>query len=310
LLLNLEKQNQIEELPWVAAMERFRDRNASPVDLPRQAMQEIVVLTLTSFPHAILPNKLLQEIGNLAKSANIDLPLVEEVAADIFMGEFSPKYSRAAKAAAELLAGSFYSTYYAIDYTAVRDLPEKGEGAPKKTFFSRFVASADDFAEVCRKRSGVQGGSPATNGMIIEQQQILTTQNLAVLFKTFGLAETMRPQLRAMAENTFKWLCERLQIKVRGYHAFLIMVKNSAYAWRQMVFYLSLISAEERAAFLDWANSHLNAQDSNFQKAFAPAMYGLLQAGKGSPPTGDEQFLGWSEKHWLIARLRPGEKRV
>ena len=31
--------------------------------------------------------------------------------------------------------------------------------------------------------------------MVIEQQQILTTQNLAVLFDTFGLAAKLREQL-------------------------------------------------------------------------------------------------------------------
>lgn len=49
LLLDLQKQIQIEEMPWVACIERFR-------------------------------------------TAKIDLPLVEELAADIFMGAFSPRF--------------------------------------------------------------------------------------------------------------------------------------------------------------------------------------------------------------------------
>jgi hypothetical protein len=305
LLLNLEKQIQIGELPWISVIERFRDRNISPAELPTEATAEIVVLAVTSFPHAVLPNKLLQEIRNLTKSAGIELPLVEEVAADIFMGAFSPKYTRAAKVAAELLAGTTYANYYDIDYAEVRELPDRTQGEPgKRTFFSGITTPVDEFAEMCRKRAGVQGGSTAANGMIIEQQQVLTTQNLAVVFQTFGLTEKLRPQLRMLAESVFKRICERLQVKARGYHAWLIMMKNSAYAWRQMIFYISLIPPEERAVFLQYANNHFNAQPREFQTAFAPAMEGLIQAAKGSRVSDDgRRFLGWSKDHWLIAGL-------
>ena len=92
LLLNLEKQVQVEELPWVAKIERFRSESLSSQELARQTLEEVTVLTLTSFPHAIFPNKLLQELRALVKSANLDIPLVDELAADIFMGKFSGKF--------------------------------------------------------------------------------------------------------------------------------------------------------------------------------------------------------------------------
>ena len=88
LLLNLEKQIEIEELPWVAAIDRFRSENLSSRELARQTLHEVTLLTITSFPHAILPNKLLQELRALAKGADLTIPLVDEVAADIFMGSF------------------------------------------------------------------------------------------------------------------------------------------------------------------------------------------------------------------------------
>ena len=59
LLLNLQKQIQVEELPWVAAIERFRSDSLSSRELARQTLEEVTILTLTSFPQAILPNKLL-----------------------------------------------------------------------------------------------------------------------------------------------------------------------------------------------------------------------------------------------------------
>ncbi|HUE84108.1 MAG TPA: hypothetical protein VMM84_18540 [Pyrinomonadaceae bacterium] len=68
-------------------IDRFRTESLSSRDLSRQALEEVTLLTGTSFPHAIIPNKLLQELRALVKGAGLDIPLVDEVAADIFMGE-------------------------------------------------------------------------------------------------------------------------------------------------------------------------------------------------------------------------------
>jgi hypothetical protein len=61
------------------------------------------MLALTAFPHALLPNPLVAEIRTLAKQAELELPLVEEVAADIFMGTFTTKWRDA-------LDGDWYDT--------------------------------------------------------------------------------------------------------------------------------------------------------------------------------------------------------
>ena len=74
LLFDLEKQVQIEELPWVAAIEGFRNENLSSRQLASQTLEEITRLTITSFPHAILPNKLLQELTGLVKTAAAGYP--------------------------------------------------------------------------------------------------------------------------------------------------------------------------------------------------------------------------------------------
>ena len=62
LLLDMQGQVKIEELPWVAAIEQFRTENLPARELARQTLEEVVGVTLVSFPHAILPNKLLQEL--------------------------------------------------------------------------------------------------------------------------------------------------------------------------------------------------------------------------------------------------------
>jgi hypothetical protein len=62
---------------------------------------------------------LVRELAALGREAGEDLPWVEELAADIFMGRFSAKYLRAAQLAGHLLADSLYARYYDIDYAAL-----------------------------------------------------------------------------------------------------------------------------------------------------------------------------------------------
>jgi hypothetical protein len=304
LLLNLEKQVQIEELPWIAALDQFREAELSSRELAQQSLREISLLTIRSFPQAILPNKLLQELRALAKSADLDLPLVEEVAADIFMGQFSNKFIEAAQRSGAMLQGSLYERYYNIDFDAVARMPLPPPQKSQRLF--RQLPPPNAFAEFCAARAGVSLGTwrPATNGMIIEQQQILTTQNLAVLFGGLQLTEVLRAELSAMAMDCFRWICQRLQMKADKWHAKLIMVKNSAYAWRQMVFYLSLASAADVGDFVRAAREHLDRQSPDFVARFGPALRGLEMAVEGRALNADpaaRRFLGWSQgPHWLL----------
>ncbi len=306
LLLNLGKQIAIEDLPWIASIDPFRSDDLTGRDLSRQTLEEVTLLTLTSFPHMIIPNKLLQELKALAKGAGIDLPLVEEVAADIFMGQFSGKFVLAARAAADMLSGTLYARYYGIDYDDVRKIREL-RGA-RSSWFSFSKPKLDPFAEYCSTRAGVEigGWNPAINGMIIEQQQILTTQNLAVLFGGLGLKMQMEGQLEDMARRCFAWICRRQQVNADKWHALLIMLKNTAYAWRQMIFFLSLLPDSRQRKFIAWTNEHLGKQNAEYCTRFRPAMHGLELAVEGRSIDGStgpdaRRFLGWSkDRHWLL----------
>jgi hypothetical protein len=310
LLLNLEKQVQIEELPWIRVIEPFRRKDLSSRDLSRQTLGEMTRLALRAFPQAIIPNKLLQEFTALAKGAEWGLPLVEELAADIFMDDFSPKFTMAAKQAAELLEGSFYARYYGLDCAAVRKLreakSEKGLGWFRKKIPNELV-------QLCSARAGVgteQGGDVARNGMVIEQAQIVTTHNLAVLFSALDLAEDLAGELPGMARRCFQWICKRLQMKSDSHHATLIALKNSAYAWRQMVFYLSHLPESELEVFLAWAEAHIGEQDERFQSRLRLALNGLVAVHRGQSlddpkvqEQGARRFLGWTRgPHWLLGK--------
>jgi len=312
LLLNMEKQIQIEELPWVAAIGPFRNDSQSSRELARRTLEEVTVLTLTSFPHAILPNKLLQELRSLVTSAGLDIPLVDELAADIFMGKFSGKFVESAWRAADLLKGSLYAAYYGIDYEEVRSIPKPKEAT--KRAWSWAMATPKEFVHLCARRAGVSLGSwrPATNGMIIEQQQILTTQNLGALYAGLNLADALGGQLGAMAKQCFEWICKRQQVRVGKPHAKLKMLKNTAYAWRQMIFFLALLPSRDVSDFLRWAEEHLDAQQSDVRQRFAPVLRGLVLVANGTsidqdPAKGLESrpFLGWSNTtHWLLADVQ------
>lgn len=306
LLLNLEKQVQIEELPWIKAIEPMRGETTQEQDRARSALIEVTTLALSSFPYAIVPNKLLQEIRALAKGAKLDLPIVDEVAADIFMGKFSDKFVAAAKKAADILNGTIYANYYRIDYPAIKALRTSQGQVPAWRILRNPPPDANAFAEICARRANVAlgGWDPATNGMVIEQQQILTSQNLAVLCSELGLIHALRDRFLDMARACLCWVFHRQQINTRDWHARVVILKNTAYAWRQMLFFLSFVTPVEKGTFVEWARGHLQEQPEDFQVRFRPVLTGLIKASEGNAFEDNSEarrFLGWSkERHWLL----------
>lgn len=307
LLFNLQHQVKFEELPWVKAIDAYRTSDDSVRAEARRLLARVVTLAIGAFPQQILPNKLLREIRALAESAGLGLPIVDEVAADIFMGTFSEKYLRAAQRAAGMLQGSLYERYYGLPYAALLRIddvrPSRYGGTPTSPAFDR----------LCHDLAGATASdgrrSVARNGTIIEQEQILTTHNLAVLFAALDLGETFGPQLDELASRCFRWVCASLQ-QGGGWRTRLRTVKNCAYAWRQMVFFLALLPAAHLADWLRQAEEYLSTQPPAFQARFRPALAGLARAAAGETIAGAasagevptaRRFLGWTtERHWLL----------
>jgi hypothetical protein len=303
LLLNLERQVRAEELPWVRAVAAHRvDAEAS--DVSAAALRQLGGLAVHAFPATILPNPLVRELSVLARQADLGAPLVEELAADIFMGTFTPKFLAAARVAAELLGGgSLYERYYGIDYRAVRNLAivEAGEAAGR----SYGARTSPGFADLCRRRAadlapGSGGGSwVAANGTVIEQAQILTTHNLATLVHRVGIAP--EHGWDELARRSFVTVC-RLTARVHRNPRPLGTIKDVAYAWRQMVFHLSLCTPGGRARTLAWLPAETARHPWHVAARLAPALTGLLQVAEGgSAREGDGRLLlGWSTGgHWL-----------
>jgi hypothetical protein len=303
LLLNLERQVGFEDLPWIKALDRLRQEDLNAKEQARQVLEQMTTLAVVCFPHVVLPNKLLQELRDLSKSAGLSIPFVDELAADIFMGTFTEKFLRAAQIAATMLPHTLYERYYSLDYGRVLSLNDIREIHGAKT--------SPGFDALCHELAQAKPGEPRTvsrNGTIIEQAQILTTQNLAPLFAALDLAPALSGSLRAMSEQCFRWICNR-QIS-NTWKGNLRMVKNSAYAWRQMLFFLSLNNFEGVLSFVEWAKGEAARQTSVFARRLNPALSGLEWIAKANSfdplGAGGEsgeamRFTGWTTKrHWLL----------
>ena len=296
LLTDLAKQVQLIELPWVNAAAPYA---REPVDEALGATWRVGALCLDRFPATILPNPVVSELGHLLKSAGHDVPLTEELAADIFEGRFSPKFTAAAATAGTLLRDSLYAHYYEIDYRAFGDVPAQ---PPKSRWWgSRAAPSADsdEFTAACTRRAG--GAPPywsvAANGTVIEQAQILTTHNLAALVSVGVRPTRSWDELASAALQEVAVLLERAEPLDRP----LATVKDAAYALRQAIFFLSMMprgGAHALATSWQWTST----------AAALPMIKGGLVHVAGGGRFDDAgrcprglRFLGWSVDHpWML----------
>lgn len=307
LLLNLERQVQIEELPWVRAVSGRRSAvtGTSDGEGVRNVLRQLGEVTVQAFPGTILPNPLVRELSVLERQCALGVPFVEELAADIFMGEFSRKFLTAARIAGDLLGGTLYERYYGIDYAEIRDLAIAESGTAQAR--SRRSPTSPGFARLATERARTTPGSwsVADNGTVIEQAQILTTHNLATLVHRVGIAP--RPGWADLAQRSFVTVC-RLTARVHHNPRPLSTIKDAAYAWRQMVFYLSLCPPQEQRRFVAGLGAATARHPNHVEPRLAPALAGLALVVEGGTFSGDgtadvgrsRRFLGWStDRHWM-----------
>ena len=311
LLLNLEHQVRFEELPWVAALSGFRlqGRSTAPA---REALDRAVLLALDSFPERILPNPLVRELGALATAADVRLALVEEVAADIFMGTFTTKWRTAAKVASESLQGSVYARYYDLPR------PEFWSSTPEATGWARRVQrrwgkqTAEDFTALCRTRAAEAGRSGhsrsvAANGAVLEQSQILTTHNLAVLTVGLDLESALRERAPELVEQVLAWVLQTHAHLPKQHHAALQTVKNISYAWRQAIYLLSFCDAQSQEAAVRRLREATAAGTAGELRPVVEGLAHVLAGGHFDSAGvadggGGRRLLGWSVgEHWLLA---------
>ncbi|WP_369148215.1 hypothetical protein [Streptomyces sp. R44] len=300
LLLDLARQVRPGELPWVRAVSAQRSEDAGAEGSARATLRQLGEVAVDGFPGTLLPNPLVRELAVLADRARLDAPLVEELAADIFMGTFSPKFQAAAVVAAELLGGgSLYERYYGIDYADVLALDRDTRGRTR-------ARTAAGFAALCHERAGRPSShGVAANGTVIEQAQILTTHNLATLVHRAGVAPACG--WADLARRCFVTVC-RLTGRVQYEPRPLGTIKDAAYAWRQMLFQLSLCDDEAVAGVLRGLRDETARHPAHVAARLAPALAGLRLVADGGAFAADgtaeagraRRLTGWTTSgHWL-----------
>lgn len=327
---------QFSELPWVAALEACAD--ADPLPAVEETLRQLAAFSITAFPETITPNKLVSEVAALAKVARppipsdqmergvIDeprpwLPLVEEVASDIFMGTFSVKYLRAAQVAGRLFqslpGGALYARYYGIDGERVLAMDRLEEKWGVKT--------CPDFDAYCVELAMLPaGGNPrARNGAIIEQAAILTTHNLAVLINGLNLQPLLAERWTELAERAYVSVLGRLERRVipASIHRNQRMraSKTLAFGWRQMMFFVSFLAPSAQGLFVARCKQLLAARTPIARERFTPVIVGLERAVSGEvlpmqashgEVAGCRRLLGWAvETPFLMGVQRESDHR-
>ncbi|MFI8497646.1 hypothetical protein ACIGFK_03875 [Streptomyces sp. NPDC085524] len=314
LLLNLAHQVRVDELPWVRAVAGHgsdADTEERARAAAEAALRRLGDLAVGAFPGTLLPNPLVREMSHLARRADLSAPFTEELAADIFMGTFSPKFLTAARTAADLLQDSLYTRYYGIDCAAVRNMAvvHAADGLGR----TRPARTAPAFDRLCGERAGTDTAfswSPAGNGTVIEQAQILTTHNLAVLVRHAGIAP--EAGWETLAEEAFAAVC-RLVARVHGHPRPLGTIKDAAYAWRQTLFFLSLCPLGRQAALVQRMAAEAAGQPWHTAARLAPVIAGLRMVASGGTFDADgtalgglaRRFQGWTTTgHWMGSVVR------
>lgn len=343
LLFDYAKQVSINELPWTSALLKSQRQGQtttpSSSSSARQSLRNVALLTLEHFPANIIPNKMRRELTTLAKSANVAMPLVEEIAADIFMGDFTPKFRDAAVIATESMQGTLYARYYDLP----RKLPGESTQNTTKRTQDRYMPRqlCPNFTSMCKGRALEAVSDPkarsvtARNGTILEQMHILTTFNLATLVFALDLETEIEARGEKLGQDaltvgmsrllrTFTSLeqlysTEDIQNYGFAFQVRLRAIKNAAYAFRQAVFFLSFVEAEAQKAAIKNAEAALYATfDARLVGVLQPVLGGLAKVIDGAEFSDDgviagrgnarrfRRFLGWSVgPHWLMPKARP-----
>ncbi|MGB0906393.1 MAG: hypothetical protein ACPGVT_02775 [Maricaulaceae bacterium] len=285
LLLNLATQVKIDELPWAKALQDSRANAPINSKLSKTVLTQLVSHSLKNFPQTQFPNPFVEQMSILGKRAKLSIPYVPEIAADIFMGDFSPRFEKAAQSTCSYYAGKLYARYY--------DLPEK--------------IVPGNFAQLCTYRAdkAPQGCTPAYNGMVLEHAMVLTSHNMAAVFSELDLRHLDYAQL---AKNCFTWLTHRLSLKPPSYHSELISLKNAAYAWRQMTVFLSELPNDQLSETWRAIDAISKTQTAEMQERLSPLMTGMEIAIDGQKPSAP--FLGWTLKRHPLAVFPPYENKL
>lgn len=302
LLLNYETQVKFLELPWAEHLESFsRNKNfADRTDTLRELFCSYVRVCVRRWPHVMIPNKMVSALGDIAAAAKIKtqhgewMGLMAELAADIFMGGFVPKWGAHAAVSKKMLTGSLYDQYFrvSVEDSSIWERVQAGKAADNVTEMEAFCLPA---------RKGV-AWSVASNGAYIERAMVFTTHNYAYLFEVLASLDRAfaQDELQEIAEACFASLSETLRPVTKDakmpWQSKLQRTKNVAYGWRQLVFIVSRLDKSGIDAFFAKTVSQEKAmQGCHLQRALVD-LRSVWQGMTEDRKRTWKPFFGWNVK--------------
>ncbi|MBE7452160.1 MAG: hypothetical protein HS111_25750 [Kofleriaceae bacterium] len=194
------------ELPWAEAITGARVDDAATRVAARRALGRVVDVAVCAWPATPAAQQAAAGGAGAGRARRLALPLVDELAADIFTGELSETFLRAARQAARFLAGTLYATYCDLRWRA---WPRSTTRAPSRPG----TPISPGLMSLIMERAGATSpfGRPAHNGTILEQAQIVTTHNLAALVGGLGLSPRIAARLPALARRAWDEVTRVLQ---------------------------------------------------------------------------------------------------
>ena len=302
LLLNLQTQVKFADVPWCRAIMSVKDSSQiANKAVESGVLREVVAGYLRTFPQTQMPNKLIQALNSLCAGPDVDcrLQLHSELAADIFEHAFSPRFLHQAHRAATVLRGSAYAKYYGIDYGNVL-----------------LAKHPNDIYKMCVAFAGPLQYSVSYNGSILEWMYVISGFSLPGIFESLGSDLLSQEELAKAVRSVLKFVVNELQkCADLGWHDRLLTIKNSAYAWRQMVVLMTRLNDQlDVLEFFVWADAELLKLDGGFGRRFRPILaslanaWGMRLAGMQESEDGGvaRPFLGWMAsggRHWLMDQL-------
>jgi len=300
VLDKVQSQVGLMELPWFKPLDDHKRSDSTDMYTKAKGtanlttLEDVVSIGLRYWPETTFPNKFVGILKELS-DGKADFPFVMEIASDIFFGEFSNAFLRSARIAAALMEGTLYERYYEVSYQQVSALNNTSQ-------YDQLCNSA--VSELDEKVYFV-----IRHGMIIERSMIITTHNLALVFDKLDMKTKLTPILPQLARNTFNFILKETgNLTHMEWKNRLQCIKNAAYAWRQMIFYLSFMSEESGKEFFSRAFKRVQNLESSFQNRITRPLEYLnyvwgVQHGKDDKEKVPEKciFLGWtSGSHFLM----------
>lgn len=215
MLLDMDGQVRASEVPWIGVLQRVLKIDEQSRASREKGLAWLLGMSIDAFPHCMVPNETLR----LVRECNPEIPVLEELAVDIFTGHLVPKFGRTCELAAERMGtDSVYCCYYG-DYLS------QLWGRPK-------IPSAD---LVEWAGQGLDAGMyTVRNAMLLERVRVATCFNM--LLATSVLSDDF--DWRGAALKTWTFIV-RLGMTEREPCLLRSDIRKLVQAWNLFLFYVS-----------------------------------------------------------------------